>query len=327
MAVLSVRNLTKSYGGRPPALRDVTLEVPEGVTGLLGPNGAGKSTLLQCVLGLLRGFRGGVEVLGVDARKSPRDARRLVGFMPEADAWIPSMTGVRAVAYLGRLGGLPKNEALRRAHDVLHHVGLGEAVYRDVVEYSTGMRQRFKLAQALVHDPALILLDEPTSGLDPAGRDEMLGLITDLAEHHGKHVVWSSHVLPEVQRSADQVVVLHQGQYRGTFRMEDLAPRPGLFLLELEGASEAFAAEAQRRGLALTARGGDESERRRAFTAQIAPERACEAAGLLLASAAASGVRVRRVEAIVEDLESVFHRLLEAKVLGAKAPEAKGARS
>ncbi len=311
--MLAVRGLTKSYGGRPPALRDVTLEVPEGVTGLLGPNGAGKSTLLQCVLGLLRGFSGEVEVLGVDARRRPRDARRLVGFMPEADAWIPSMTGVRAVAYLGRLGGLPRNEALRRAHDVLHHVGLGEAVYRDVVGYSTGMRQRFKLAQALVHDPALILLDEPTSGLDPAGRDEMLALIANLAKDHGKHVVWSSHVLPEVQRSAQQVVVLHQGQYRGTFRMEDLAPRPGLFLLEVEGLSPAFEVEAERRGVRLAARGGDEDSPRRAFTAQVEPSRSAEAAGVLLGTAAATGARVRRLEPVVEDLESVFHRLLEAR--------------
>jgi ABC-2 type transport system ATP-binding protein len=311
MAVLSVRNLTKSYGGRPPALRDISFEVPEGVTGLLGPNGAGKSTLLQCVLGLLRGFTGEVEVLGVDARRAPREARRRVGFMPEADAWIPSMTGVRAVAYLGRLGGLPRNEALRRAHDVLHHVGLGEAVYRDVVGYSTGMRQRFKLAQALVHDPALLFLDEPTSGLDPAGRDEMLGLIADLARNHAKHVVWSSHVLPEVQRSADQVVVLHQGQFRGLRRLEDLAPRPGQFALELEGSSEAFTAHAAQHGLTLVARGGDEDQPRRAYTAQIEPARAAEAAGLLLASAAGTGVRVRRVEPVVEDLESLFHRLLE----------------
>ncbi len=311
--MLAVRGLTKSYGGRPPALRDVTLEVPEGVTGLLGPNGAGKSTLLQCVLGLLRGFSGEVEVLGVDARRSPREARRRVGFMPEADAWIPSMTGVRAVAYLARLGGLPRNEALRRAHDVLHHVGLGEAVYRDVVGYSTGMRQRFKLAQALVHDPELILLDEPTSGLDPAGRDEMLALIDNLARDHGKHVVWSSHVLPEVQRSAQQVVVLHQGQYRGTFRLEDLAPRPGLFLLEVEGLSPAFEVEAGRRGVRLTARGGDEDSPRRAFTAQVEPDRSAEAAGVLLGTAEATGARVRRVEPVVEDLESVFHRLLEAR--------------
>jgi ABC-2 type transport system ATP-binding protein len=312
MAVVRVRNLTKSYGGRPPALKDVTFEVPEGVTGLLGPNGAGKSTLLQCVLGLLRGFSGEVEVLGVDARRHAREARRRMGFMPEADAWIPGMNAVRAIAYLGRLGGLPTNEALRRAHDVLHHVGLGEAVYRDVVGFSTGMRQRFKLAQALVHDPALVFLDEPTSGLDPAGRDEMLALIADLARRHGKHVVWSSHVLPEVQRSADQVVVLHQGQFRGLFPIKDLAPHPGQFLVEVEGAIEAFEAEAGRRGVSLTARGSDVEERRRAFTAVVEPALAAEAATRLLASANASNARVRRVEPIVEDLASVFHRLLDA---------------
>src|SRR5262245_24016703 len=132
MAVLAVRGLTKSYGGRPPALRDVTLEVNEGVTGLLGPNGAGKSTFLQCVLGLLRGFTGEVEVLGVDARKDPRAVRRRVGFLPETDVWMPRMTGVRAVSYLGRLSGLSRDEALRRAHEVLHHVGqIGRASWRE----------------------------------------------------------------------------------------------------------------------------------------------------------------------------------------------------
>ncbi len=313
MSVVSIRSLTKAYGRRPPALRNVSVEVPEGVTGLLGPNGAGKSTLLQCVLGLLRGFEGEVRVLGVDARTQPREARRRMGFMPEHDAWMPAMNGVQAVAFLGRLSGLPRNEALRRAHDVLHHVGLGEAVYRPVVEYSTGMRQRFKLAQALVHDPALVFLDEPTSGLDPAGRDEMLALIDDLARQHRKHVVWSSHVLPEVQRSADQVVVMHQGEVRGLFPIKDLAPLPGTFLLEVEGHGPAFADEASRRGFTLQPRGSEDEGPRRSFTARIEPARAPEAVALLLAAAAAGGARVRRVEPVVEDLESVFHRLLSGE--------------
>lgn len=313
MAVVTVRNLTKSYGGRPPALRDVSLEVPEGVTGLLGPNGAGKSTLLQCVLGLLRGFSGEVEVLGVDARRRPREARRRVGFMPETDAWIPQMTGVRAVAFLGRLAGLSGSEALRRAHDVLHHVGLGEAVYREVVEYSTGMRQRFKLAQALVHDPKLLFLDEPTSGLDPAGRDEMLGLIADLARHHRKHVVWSSHVLPEIQRSADQVVVLQSGQFRGLFRMEDLAPRVGAFHLEAEGDTAALAAALGPVGVNLVESAVREGSERRVYVAQIDAALADQAAGRILKAAADSGARVRRLVPVVEDLESVFLRLLDAR--------------
>jgi ABC-2 type transport system ATP-binding protein len=314
MAVLSVRNLTKSYGGRPPALKGVTFEVPEGVTGLLGPNGAGKSTLLQCVLGLLRGFSGEVSVLGVDARRKPREARRRVGFMPETDAWIPQMTGVRAVAYLGRLSGLPAAEALRRAHDVLHHVGLGEAVYREVVEYSTGMRQRFKLAQALVHDPDLLFLDEPTSGLDPAGRDDMLGLIDDLAGRHEKHVVWSSHVLPEVQRSADQVVVLQQGQFRGLVRIEELAPRRGRFLLEAEpgaaGTLEPFAAALAACGVGVSPHAADEQHARRTFTLEAPVVDADEAPVRVLAAAAAHGARVRRLEPVSESLEDVFMRLL-----------------
>jgi ABC-2 type transport system ATP-binding protein len=314
VAVLAVRGLTKSYGGRPPALRDVTFEVNEGVTGLLGPNGAGKSTFLQCVLGLLRGFAGEVEVLGVDARRDPRAVRRRVGFLPETDVWMPRMTGVRAVSYLGRLSGLGANEALRRAHEVLHHVGLGEAVYRQVVEYSTGMRQRFKLAQALVHDPELLLLDEPTSGMDPQGRDEMLQLIADLARRHGKHVLWSSHVLPEIQRSADAVVVLQGGRYLGSFRMEDLAPRAGVFALEAEGDAAGFAAALERAGVKLSPAGaGHDSERRHAWVAEVDPARAADGARLVLAAAAASGARVRRVEPLTEDLETVFLRLTSGR--------------
>jgi ABC-2 type transport system ATP-binding protein len=314
VAVLAVQGLTKSYGGRPPALRDVTLEVHEGVTGLLGPNGAGKSTLLQCVLGLLRGFSGAVEVLGLDARRFPREVRRRVGFLPETDVWMPRMTGVRAVSYLGRLSGLSKSEALRRAHEVLHHVGLGEAVYRDVVEYSAGMRQRFKLAQALVHDPELLLLDEPTSGMDPQGRDEMLHLIADLARRHKKHVLWSSHVLPEIQRSADEVVVLQGGRYLGSFRLEDLAPRAGVFALEAEGDTTGFAEALERAGVKLSpAAAGHESDRRQAWVAEVDPARAHEGARLLLATAAAAGARVRRVEPLAEDLDTVFHRLTSGR--------------
>ena len=314
MSVLAVRGLTKSYGGRPPALVDVTLEVGPGVTGLLGPNGAGKSTLLQCVLGLLRGFTGEVEVLGLDARREPRAVRRRVGFMPETEAWIPRLTGVRAVAYLGRLSGLARSEALRRAHDVLHHVGLGEAVYRPVVEYSTGMRQRFKLAQALVHDPELLLLDEPTSGMDPEGRDDMLRLIADLARRHGKHVLWSSHVLPEIQRSADGVVVLQGGRFLGAFRMEDLAPRAGVFALEAEGDTAALAQALARDQVRLAELGGAADRgSRRAWIAEVDPERAADGARLVLAAAAATGARVRRVEPLVEDLATVFDRLLASR--------------
>jgi ABC-2 type transport system ATP-binding protein len=314
--IVEIRGLTKSYGRRPPALRDVTLEIGEGVTGLLGPNGAGKSTMIQCVLGLLRGWSGDVKVLGLDARRQRFAIRRRVGFMPETDTYLPSMTGIRAVRYLGQLTGLPYRDALRRAHEVLFHVGLGEAVYRDVLEYSTGMRQRFKLAQAIVHDPEIVFLDEPLSGLDPAGRDEVLDLIRDLARTHGKHVLWSSHILPEVQKVADAVVVLDQGRTRGTLRLDDLrAARTGDLDVEIEGDAEAFRAAMDVRGATVQPRPAEAATLeapgslvgRTAWVVRLGD--GAPSAGVLVAAREA-GVRVRRLAPLGETLEQAFLRLL-----------------
>ena len=310
MAVVTLHELTKAYGDRPPALRDVTLEIPEGVTGLLGPNGAGKSTLLQCILGLLPDFQGEATVLGLDARRDRRAIRRQVGFMPETDALIPGMTGIQAVRYLGQLTGMSRNEALRRAHEVLYHVGLGEAVYRKVLEYSTGMRQRFKLATALVHDPQLVFLDEPLSGMDPQGRRELLDLIGDLARTHGKHVVWSSHILPDVEKVADTVIVLHEGRFRGTFALEQLQQRRELMRVEIEGDAEPFTADlaALHVTLAATAEAGSGiGGPRQAFVATLP---AAVRPGVVLEAAARTGVRVRQLAPMAEDLEEVFMRLL-----------------
>jgi len=311
-AVVELNGLTKCYGNRPPALRDVTLEIPPGVTGLLGPNGAGKSTLIQCVLGLLPDFDGDATVLGMDARRDRRAIRTQVGFMPEADSYLPDLTGIQAVRFLGQLTGLRRNEALRRAHEVLYHVGLGEAIYRQVKEYSTGMRQRFKLATALVHDPEVVFLDEPLSGMDPSGRAELLALIRELASEHGKHVIWSSHILPDVQKVADAVVVLHHGRFRGTFELKDLALGQGTVRLEIEGESEPFAAALAR--AAITLAPGDAADTaeavasgRTAWTAALPEGTGGDA---VLRAAHATGVRVRRLAPVVEDLEQVFRRIL-----------------
>jgi ABC-2 type transport system ATP-binding protein len=321
VAIVETRGLTKSYGGRPPALRDVTLSLEGGVTGLLGPNGAGKSTFLQCVLGLLPDYQGSVSVLGMDARRERREVRRRVGFMPETDTYLPEMTGIRAVRFLGQLTGMPYREALRRAHEVLFHVGLGEAVYRAVTEYSTGMRQRFKLAQAIVHDPEIVFLDEPLSGLDPAGRDDLLALIRDLARVHGKHVVWSSHILPEVQKVADSVVVLHQGRCRGTFRLEDMKPRQGTFAVEVEGgatrwrellvASAVHVEPAGENGEAAAETAAHAMlpvSSRSQWTVRLPDGMGSDA---LLAAARDAGVRLRRLQPRGQTLEEVFLDLLE----------------
>src|SRR5687768_6964798 len=172
---LSVRN------GKNFALNDVTAVFPQGAVGLLGPNGAGKSTLLKSLLGFLVPVKGSMRVLGLDVATSALEIRERIGYMPESDAHIPGMNAVTFVAYCGQLSGLPAVDAMQRAHEVLYYVGLGEARYRNLETYSTGTKQRIKLAQAIVHDPDLLFLDEPTNGMDPKGRDEMLELIYDLA--------------------------------------------------------------------------------------------------------------------------------------------------
>jgi ABC-2 type transport system ATP-binding protein len=311
--VVEVRALTKAYGRRPPALSDVSLEFHEGITGLLGPNGAGKSTLIQCVLGLLRDFRGTATVLGLDTRAERLPIRRRVGYMPETDALLPRMSGVTSVRYLGQLTGMSRRHALRRAHECLHYVGLSEALYRPCEEYSTGMRQRLKLAQALVHDPEVLFLDEPVSGMDPAGRDEFLGLIGSLAREHGKHVVWSSHMLPDVQRVADEAVILDRGRMRGSFRLADLSGDRGRVRVEARGDAEAFAREARARGLAVEPppgnadRAGVEAGRFDRVVAGVPPD---EGPAPVLAAAAAAGACVRSLTPVVERLEDVFHRLV-----------------
>src|SRR4029450_5911858 len=194
------------------ALSDVSASFPEGAVGLLGPNGAGKSTMLKALLGLITPGSRRISVLDLDVAVAPLDIRARVGYMPENDAQIPGMSAVSFVAYCAELSGLPAVDAMQRAHEVLYYVGLGEARYRNVETYSTGMKHRIKLAQALVHDPDLQLLDEPTNGMDPKGRDEMLELVSDLARNKGVNLILSSQLLPDVEHVCDSVVVLDRGR-------------------------------------------------------------------------------------------------------------------
>src|SRR5687768_10993710 len=197
--------------GTNAALRDVSASFPKGAVGLLGPNGAGKSTMLKSLLGFIVPKAGRLEVLGLNVAERPLEVRARLGYMPESDGHIPGMNAVTFVAYCGQLSGLPPTDAMQRAHEVLYYVGLGEARYRNVETYSTGMKQRIKLAQALVHDPDLLFLDEPTNGMDPKGRDEMLELIRDLAHNKGVNLILSSHLLPDVEYTCDHLVVLDKG--------------------------------------------------------------------------------------------------------------------
>jgi ABC-2 type transport system ATP-binding protein len=179
---------------------------------LLGPNGSGKTTLIRTLLGLIRADSGSVEVLGMDIQRRQLDIRRKVGFAPEDECLFPHLLGVEFVAFAGELVGMSSIDALQRSHETLDYVGLGEARYRAVESYSTGMKQRLKLASAIVHDPELLILDEPTNGMDPAGRQAVLDLARDLAHNKGMSLLFSSHLLPDVESVCDYVIVLGGGK-------------------------------------------------------------------------------------------------------------------
>ena len=251
MPVAQIQNLTVQYG-QFTALSNFTCDIPEGCIGLLGPNGAGKSTLIKTLLGLVNPAQGSGSVMGADIVHESRDVRRRVGYMPEQDCHIPGMSGVGFVAYAGELAGMPPAQALRRAHEVLEYCGLGEARYRHVDTFSTGMKQRVKLAQALVHGPKLLLLDEPTNGLDPRGRDEMLSLVVDITRNKGINVIVSSHLLPDIERTCESIVVVFRGELRAQGSIAELRKLEGVPLdVELREPSQAFLDELFRRGIFL----------------------------------------------------------------------------
>jgi ABC-2 type transport system ATP-binding protein len=251
MAVAEFKNLTVKYGSFT-ALEDFTVSVPEGCVGLLGPNGAGKTTLLKTILGFVDPAQGGGHVLGHDFAKEGQMVRQNVGYMPEQDCHIPGLTAVQFVAFAGELAGLPGNQALRRAHEVLEYCGLGEARYRNVETYSTGMKQRIKLAQALVHGPKLLLLDEPTNGLDPRGREEMLELVRSVSHGKGLSVIVSSHLLKDIERICDHVVVLLGGKLRAAGQIRDLKSVKGAPVdVELREHSLDFVDNIQRMGMVV----------------------------------------------------------------------------
>jgi len=211
--LLTINNLTVSYG-KQRVLNDISLQLPNTSVGLLGPNGAGKSTLIKAVLGLLKAESGSGQFLDFKIGSADPRIRQFVGYMPESDCLIPGFTAVQYVSYCAQLNGLDRREAFKRAHKVLYLVGLGEARYRALDTYSTGMKQRLKLAQAIVHDPYLLFLDEPTNGLDPDGRDEMLELIRQIAEIEGRCIILSSHLMRDVERCTEYLVIMDKSQIK-----------------------------------------------------------------------------------------------------------------
>ncbi len=209
--IIELQNLDFSYGSHK-TIDNVSLSIGPGVYGLLGPNGAGKTTLMKILLGFITPLAGSGQVLGFDITTGQKALRERIGYMPESDCLMPGMDAVTLTAYLGELSGMPKQEAMKRAHEVLYYVGLEESRYRQVETYSSGMKQRLKLAQALVHDPKLLFLDEPSSGMDPQGRKEMLELIKDIAGKENMNVIISSHLLPDIEYTCRHVIILDKGR-------------------------------------------------------------------------------------------------------------------
>ncbi len=247
--LIELQNITKTYGPIA-ALSDLTVSVPEGAIGLLGPNGAGKTTMIRTLLGLISLDHGSGQVLGRDIRSQRLDIRQLVGFAPEDECLFPSTVGVEFVAYAGELGGMGRKDALQRAHEVLDYVGLGEARYRKVDSYSTGMKQRLKLGSAIVHDPKLVILDEPTNGMDPAGRDEVLELARDLSRNKGMSLLFSSHLLPDVEAVCDHVMVMGRGKLLAQGKITDLKERHDReFEIRVKGDQTLFSQALNDRGI------------------------------------------------------------------------------
>ena len=200
------------FYGKSLALDNINLSINSKSPGLLGPNGEGKSTLIKTLLGFLIPSSGSVKILGSSIRDNSIKVRHQIGYMPENDCHIPDMTGLDFVSYMGELTGMPKDDATQRAHEVLQYVNLGEARYRKVDTYSIGMKQRVKHAQALIHDPMVLLLDEPTNGMDPTGRQEILELIRDISTHKNIDIIFSSHILDDVEYVCEDVIALDQGK-------------------------------------------------------------------------------------------------------------------
>lgn len=232
--VVSTDELTKRYGP-VTAVDSLSLEILPGITGVVGVNGAGKSTLIKILLGLLPATAGTVRVLERDPQVAGRDVRALVGYMPEHDCLPADVSAADFVLHMATMSGLPRRASRERASDVLRHVGLDEERHRAMGGYSTGMKQRAKLAQALVHDPALVFLDEPTSGLDPRARDDMLELIARVHADFGISVVVTSHLLGELERTADRVAVLDSGRLLRSSTTSDLTQTTGTVVVEVLG--------------------------------------------------------------------------------------------
>src|SRR6476646_7575811 len=249
MSLISLHDLTRRYPRGVTALVDPTLDPAPGIIGLAGANGAGKSTLIKILLGLLPPTSGDATVMDLDVRTEGTTIRQFVGYMPEYDCLPPDTSATDFVTHMARMTGLPKAAARERTAEVLRHVGLYEERYRAIGGYSTGMKQRVKLAQALVHGPRLLLLDEPTNGLDPTGRDEMLSLVKRTGAEFGIAVIVASHLLGEIERVCDHLVAIEDGKLLRSAPLGSFTERTGTLSVEVEEGQAALAERLIGRGL------------------------------------------------------------------------------
>ena len=250
--LLEARDLTKLYGS-VQALDSASFSVGPGITGLLGPNGAGKSTAIRIFLGLTDATSGSALVMGADARNTT--ARTRIGYMPEHDCLPPNQSAANFLTHMAEVSGIPPSRSRALAADTLRHVGLFEERYRPIGGYSTGMKQRVKLAQTLVHDPVLILLDEPTAGLDPTGRTEMLNLIRRIAREFGISVVLSTHLMQDVERTCDNIVLLDAGRVKESSDVASLTEETEFIYVEVANNRDRFTAELADRDIEHTSEG------------------------------------------------------------------------
>src|SRR5262245_18856885 len=305
--LIDLHGIGRRYG-RFEALVDVTLQLPPGRIGLLGPNGAGKSSLLKILMGLIPPTAGHGRILDHEIkpyRAGPSadwKLRRDIGFMPEADALVPGLKGVEYVGLAGELYGMPRRQPLRRAHEVLTYLELEDARYRKLEEYSAGMQQRLKLAQAVVHDPPVLLLDEPTSGLDPAGRSAMLRLLLQLGKEFGKSLLLSTHLLGDVEQVCEMVVILYGGEVRGQGSVAELcARRHDRYRLQLQGDPQKFLDSLRLEGAELLADNGRGEVRVAVPTGWMTRT--------FFALADNHGVALRGLQRDDETLEALFYRV------------------
>ena len=302
MGVIDLDGLEVRLGNRI-VLNGLTGTLRGQAIGLLGPNGAGKSTLINTLLGFHQPLRGTARVFDFDVRRDRAQIRQQIGYMPENDSFIGNMSGVRFVRYMAELAGLPRGEALERAHEALFYVGLGEVRYRKVSTYSLGMKQLIKLAQALAHGPKLLILDEPTNGLDPVARQRMIQVIKEIRKEGSIRLLISSHLLRDIDETCDEVLILKDGRIAALRNIEEERKSHRNFIeIETVGATEQFSARIRELGCECASFPGGRIK-------LVMPDN-IEARDLYVI-ASDQGVQIRRMNQRRDSLEDIFLRAMD----------------